>query len=83
MKGPLIYTAMFALALCAGWAFMEIRDAWNDPEAVAKEFESEWCLITVLENGEGSFQEQGAGQYEYQVIMTMRGVEVYQKCNKM
>lgn len=62
----LLFILMFALALCAGWTFMEIRDAWNDPEA-----------------GEGSFQEQGAGQYEYQVIMTMRGVEVYQKCNKM
>ena len=79
-----LLTSAVAWALLFGTVYLVFTLVWfaTTTKEADVPVESEWCLVDILDGG-GSISAPSAGEYEYQVILTGRGIEVYQKCGKI
>lgn len=83
MKDEYIYIPITILiVVLAFWIMPSIREWWGQPAPV-ESTETEWCLIEELPPSGGSWDQQHAGQYEYQVIQTQSGFKIFQRCAKI
>lgn len=81
-------------AFLTGLAVLSAFILWNSkPEYEPKTYEKElivgaekpnedWCLRNTItgQEGEATIEEQKGGKYEYQLIATSRGIEVWVPC---
>lgn len=72
----IVAVVMFVLGV---WILPTIKNEIRD----AQQEDPEWCLVEELPPAGGSWNQQNAGHYEYQVITTEAGFKVFQRCGKI
>ena len=56
-----------------------LSESYSQKERMEKNTTREWCLEKTIQSGE-SFGDGKPGTYEYHLVNTMKGVEVYKRC---
>ena len=78
-KSDRIMLILGALAIGYALSFM-IEDYRDHRKMVPIEpVKEEWCLLKTIQPGQ-SITEGGPGNYNYQLISTSKGIDVYVKC---
>lgn len=71
-------------ALAIGYAIsMMIEDFDNIQRVIpTPKADSEWCYVKTIQAGD-SISENDPGNYNYQLISTSKGIDVYIKCEQI
>lgn len=78
-KSDRVMLIVGALAIGTALSFM-IEDYRDYRKSIpVKTVKEEWCLLKTIQPGE-SIVESNSGNYNYQLIATSKGIDVYVKC---